>query len=204
MMSRGRRVAWACEQGQTVREKPAGDRTGRKEEVLLVLCVHASCPQQPVVSCALGALHVLLPGLDTHPSTPCPPLPALVPTFLSHLQLLSALGKARCPIPPPDTPCLPSLQLLQGAPRGWAPGPSTDPYPSGYLLTVSGRNQGGLDQTLGVPGSEKPQRPPLAQPLVNRAEAGTVPPLPSLEALCLLALAPCPDLLGPCCCSEPL
>lgn len=68
-----------------------------------MLCVHASCPQQPVVSCVLGALHVLLPGLDTHPSTPCSTTACAVPTFLSHLQLLSALGKARCPIPPPDT-----------------------------------------------------------------------------------------------------
>lgn len=155
-----------------------------------MLCVHASCPQQPVVSCVLGALHVLLPGLDTHPSTPCSTTACAVPTFLSHLQLLSALGKARCPIPPPDTLCLPSLQLLQGAPEAGLQALPTDPYPSGYLLTVSGRNQGGLDQTFGVPGSEKPQRPPLAQPLVNRAEAGTVPPPPASRLSASLPLPP--------------
>lgn len=103
MMSRGKRVAWACVSRMNWSGETGRDQTGRKEEVLLVLCVHASCPQQPVVPCVLGTLHVLLPGLDTHPSTPCSTTACALPTFLSHLQLLSALGKARCPVPPPDT-----------------------------------------------------------------------------------------------------
>lgn len=110
-----------------------------------MLCVHASCP--PAASSLLrlgGPLHVLLPGLDTHPSTPCSTTACAYPLSCPISSSSQPWAKPRCPIPPPDTLAFHLCSSSRGAPEGLGSRPYlTDPYPSGYLLTVSGRNQGG-------------------------------------------------------------
>lgn len=197
MMSRGRRVAWARVSGMNWSGK-TGKRPNRKERGGFIGAV---CP------CVLSsaASSPLRPG-----DPACAASRAGHPP--KHPLLHHCLRPAHFPVPSPAPlspgqsqvsstryPCLPSLQLLQGTPEAGLQALPTDPYPSGYLLTVSGRNQGGLDQTFGVLGSEKPQRPPPVQPLVNRAEAGTLPtpqprgPLPPCP--CLLPRSPAGALL---------
>lgn len=190
MMSRGRRVAWACV-SRTNWSGETGRRPNRKERGGFIGAV---CPC--VLSSAASSL--LRPGGPACAASRAghPPKYPLLHHCLrrTHFPVPSPAplspGQSQVSNPSTRYPCLPSLQLLQGAPEAGLQALPTDPYPSGYLLTVSGRNQGGLDQTFGVPGSEKPQRPPLAQPLVNRAEAGTVPPPPASRLSASLPLPP--------------
>lgn len=118
---------------------------------------------------------MLLQGWTPTQALPlAPPLPAPYPLSCPISSSSQPWAKLRCPIPPPDTLAFPSLQLLQGAPEAGLQALPAGPLPLWVPAHCLRQEPGGLDQTFGGSG-QRSLRGLHWQPLVNRAEAGTVP-----------------------------
>lgn len=152
MTSRGRRVVWVCVSGMNWSGE-TGKRPNRKERGGFIGAV---CPR--VLSSAASSL--LRPGdpacvasrAGHPPSPPCSTTACAPPTFLSHLQLLSALGEARCPVPPPNTLAFRLCSSSRAPPR-WGSGPCLQtPIPLGTCSPSQAVAKEALVRPLGFRG----------------------------------------------------
>lgn len=152
MTSRGRRVAWVRVSGMNWSGE-TGKRPNRKERGGFIGAV---CPC--VLSSAASSL--LRPGDPAcaasragHPtSPPCSTTACALPAFLSHLQLLSALGEARCPVPPPNTLAF-CLCSSSRAPQRWGSRPCLQtPIPLGTCSPSRAGAKEALTRPLGLQG----------------------------------------------------
>lgn len=152
-------------------------RLKKEERKVLFVCVHAffTHSQEALWPQDLCSLPGWMPF-----QRPAGPLPTLRPS----LWLLSALGQAQCPIPPPDTMKL-CLEPHPGFSQGGAPGSALQtPTPQGplgspscspsrYLLLVSGSSQETL--ATGVQGSNRPRRPCQPSPAPAQSPGARTP-----------------------------